>query len=115
MAVLGAFLVGGFFGGGFFGQRLEATDQDDKPSLKKIRSIYKPTGLPPYRETVERRVQETREIAREVSKEAKTLRLPKPIKQMSLTEIEREIAVRLQQKYLKEEDEALIMILASAL
>jgi len=103
-----------FFGAPFYGQNTRARDEKEE----KRRRIYKPTGLPPYRETltlrktVDQRVEESREIHQEVTREV--LRLPKPIRQMSLAEIEAEIGVRLRQKMDKEDEDLVFMLLAAA-
>ena len=109
------FYGGEFFGAGFFYAIVEdeavrtGGKGDDSDVAPKRKSIYKPTGLPPYRETVERRVKETREIAREVAREV--LHLPKPVKRMSLSEIDSEIAVLMQKKLRTEDEEIVLMLL----
>lgn len=101
---------GGFFGGGFYGANTRGLSEKERK-----RRIYKPTGLPPYREIVERRVEEISEIHKEVVREArKTLTLPKPIREMSLAEIEHEIGVRLREQMKKEEEDLILMLLVAA-
>lgn len=108
------FFGGEFFDGGFF-QELEqetAKTGGKGDNASKKRSIYKPTGLPPYRvrKTVEQRVEETREIHQEVLAERKVERVEPAIQQMSLVDIDAEIA-RLLHKKLRTEDEELLLLL----
>lgn len=111
----GVFFHGTFFAGGFFDELVLFTSggKGDN-SQKKRKSIYKPTGLPPYRETVERRVQETHEIAKEVAREARAvLHLPKPVERMSLAELDAEIGVLLHKKLRTEDEEIVLMLLVA--
>lgn len=112
------FFGGEFFDSGFFKTVEEIAEEipevktggkGDNP--KKVRSIYKPTGLPPYRKTVERRVEETRQIHREVLNQEAVRQTP--VGQMSLADIEAEIGVRLRQE-VRDEEEIILMLLAAA-
>ena len=118
MAILGSLISGGFFGGAFFGHQVRSTLDADRKNRKKL-TIYKPTGLPPYREnrkSVEQRVEETREIAREVVKEAEFVEVvpATPISQMSLREIDAEIGELLRKKLRKEDEEIMLLLLVAA-
>lgn len=102
------FFGGVFFNGGFFGE-VTTTKTGGKGDNK--RSIYKPTGLPPYREPrVEQRVVETQEIAREVLKAVQQT----PVQRMSLVEIDAEIGVLLRKKIESEDEEIMLLLLMAA-
>lgn len=86
----------------------------DSSTKQKKKSIFKPTGLPPYKETVERLVEETREIHQEVRREILSLpKPPKPIKQTSLSEIDAEIGSLLSKKLRTEDEEIVLMLLVA--
>ena len=116
----GPFFDGPFFGGGFFGELEEQAAEETRARPgdqegKKRRSIYKPTGLPPYtrvvqRPTVEQGVQETHEIALEVSAtEPET-----PVAQMSIAQIDAEIGALLRKKIRTEDEEIMLLLLLVA-
>lgn len=113
---MSVFFGGTFFGGGFFqnlptGQVAEVVRTGGKGDNDRKRRIYKPTGLPPEgRKTVEQRVQETREVHREV---LKLKAPPKQIQEMSLAEIDAEIGSRLREQLRKEDEEIILMLLAA--
>lgn len=118
------FFGGEFFDGGFF-QPLgaEATTEENvrtggKGDNAKRRTIFKPTGLPPYRvrKTVEERVQETAQIHREVI-EGKVLvevEEPRPLIQMTMREIDAEIGELLRKKLRTEDEEVMLMLLLAS-
>ena len=89
-ASVGPFFGGPFFSGGFFGelQDEEVPKTGGKGDNKKRRkTIYKPTGLPPYRKPVEQRVAETHEIAKEVVRSYQDVPVV-PVVRMSLAEVQ---------------------------
>lgn len=114
------YLGTGFFGGDFFGDGFfyegvdEAVKTGGKGDNPPKRSIYKPTGLPPYRtpprKTVEHRVKETRQIAAEVVREAGST----PVAHMSLSDIESEIGELIRQKLRTEDEEMMLLLLAAS-
>ena len=101
------FFGGEFIDGGYFKpleQTVKTGGKGDNPP------IYKPTGLLD-RKTPQQRVEETREIHREVRQ---TLKLPeklKPIEIMTLSEIEAEIGERLRRE---DDAEIILMLLVAA-
>lgn len=113
------FYGGTFFSGGFFGSVGSTHGKGDE--RRKRRSIVKPTGLPPVgrqgRKSVEERVEDTREIEQEVSREV--LQLPQagspPIAEMSLVQIEREIGTLLRKQLRSEDEEIILMLLLCAI
>jgi hypothetical protein len=113
--VSGPFFNGPFYGGGFFGAVEEQDEAVTPPrpsdNEKKRRSIYKPTGLPPYRKTVEERIEETREIQREVFEEE--VEEP-PVHTMSQLAIDAEIGALLRKKMRTDDEELLLLVLAVA-
>lgn len=111
-STIGPFFDGPFFGGGFFGE-LESGDVARPRPADNERRIYKPTGLLD-RKTVKQRVAETREIHREVRG---VLSLPtpaKPIKELSLAEIDAEIGARLREQLRKDDEDIVLMLLIAA-
>jgi hypothetical protein len=111
----GPFFDGPFFSGGFFG---EAEEQSEPIKARpgdegrKRKSIYKPTGLPPFRKTVEERVEETRQIAREIHEPVAVV--VQPVAQMSLNDIEAEIGELLRKKIRTEDEEIMLLLLLVA-
>jgi hypothetical protein len=117
-SVSGPFFDGPFFGGGFFGEAGEVVEVEEVETRarpadneKKRRSIYKPTGLPPYRKTVEERIEETREIEREVFEEEV---VKPPVHTMSQLAIDAEIGALLRKKMRTDDEELLLLVLAVA-
>jgi len=109
----GPFFDGPFFNGGFFGEvEAEETTRarpSDDEGKKKRRAIYKPTGLPPIgRKTVQERIAETHEIARQVAPVEVDA---KPVVQMSLAEIDAEIGALLRKKIRTEDEEIMLLVL----
>lgn len=116
--VSGPFFDGKFFDGGFFGET-EVVVEADAPEVPKTggkgdnssrRRIFKPTGLPPYREVrkpVEDRIAETHVIAREVAEQYEE----QPIAQMALVDIEAEIGELLRKKLRTEDEEIMLLLL----
>jgi len=107
----GAFFDGEFFGAGSATVTKTGTGGIDSPT------IFKPTGL--LDRKINRRVQETHEIAQEVIQEAKEryeepTTFHKPIRQMSLLEIDFEIGYLLRKTVRTEEDDLLLLILMAA-
>jgi hypothetical protein len=112
----GVFFHGPFFAGGFFDELelVTTTSTGGKgDNSAKRKSIFKPTGLPPYRKTVEERVEESEEVAAEVVLEALVAK-PPPIETMSLMDIEAEIGELLRKKIRTEDEELLLLVLAVA-
>jgi hypothetical protein len=116
--VITAFYGGPFFGGGFFGSPASGGGGvDPDPSG----GIFKPTGLvdrPPKaaKTSVDRRVEETREIHAEVSaKLARELHdtpdIQPPIVTMTLAEVDAEIGTLLRKVQRTQEEEALLLML----
>lgn len=123
-----SFFGGAFFGGEFFNSggtpvvvEEEATRPrpDDGGGRKKLklkgRPIFKPTGLIDRPRTVEERVEQTAEIAREVfQREEIEAPEPAPISEMTLAEVEFEIGVLLRKRLRTEEDELILLLLMAA-
>ena len=110
---MGPFFGGNFFDGGFFGESLGAletpkTGGKGDNDRKRRRSIYKPTGLPPYRNPVEQRVAETHEIAKEVVRAYQDVPVV-PVARMSLAEVQ-EIGTLIR----KQDDEEIVLLLMAA-
>lgn len=125
--------MAGIFNGGIFNNSIFNTGAavesgpplggkgDDK---RKSGGIFKPTGLvdrPRSRkqEIVDARVEQAREVAKEIAAEAvvdvkpQTVPLP-PVATISLAEIEFEIRERLHKKIRTEEDEVILLLLMAA-
>ena len=122
---MSVFFGGEFFDGGFFQELTQEQFAGGKGDNKRRRFIFKPTGLPPYREVrkkLDERVKESREIHREVAREILGLpKLPKLpetlLERMSLVEIENEIGERLRKQLraqLEKDDEEIILLLLAA-
>lgn len=125
-----SFFGGAFFGGEFFSgdSGVAVVEEATRPrpddgggrrkTLKaKGRPIFKPTGLIDRPRTIEERLEQTAEIAREVFGQARApveAPVEPPISQMTLAEVEREIGVLLRKKVRTEEDELILLLLMAA-
>lgn len=119
---VGTFFFGGaFFDGGFFSQQGKTGTGGIDPK----RNIVKPTGLlhlpkkKKEQKAVDRRVEETRKIHREVIAEAAHIGEPaqfKAIRKMSMAEIEAEIGelLRKTQRTRDEEDMLVFLMIAAS-
>lgn len=124
-----SFFGGAFFGGEFFNAAsapVVAVEEATRPrpddgggrktlSLKR-RSIVKPSGLVDRPQSLDERVEQTAEIAREVAREVigGSSGEPPPISGMSMADVDREIGVLLRKKMRTEEDELLLLLLVAA-
>lgn len=120
-----SFFGGSFFDGEFFNQGTDTRPRpDDGPGRKTLtakgRSIYKPTGLldrpiPKVRKSVDERVAESEQLAREVAQEILEVpKAPPPISEMTMAEVESEIGLLLRKKVRTEEDELILLLLMAA-
>lgn len=85
---------------------------------KKRRTIYKPTGLlarkPEGQKGVEQRIDESKQIQREVFEEVIASKLQvdlKPIQSMTSAEVDREIGILMREKVLAEEEDEMMMLM----
>lgn len=119
-----SFFSGGFFSSGFFSSQIGSaikTGSGGIDAKKKTRNIIKPTGLlTTKRGKIQTRLEETHEIALEVSQNlanelaGKPVKVEVPVPQMSLAEIEFEIAYLIKKKLRTDEDNAMLLILIAA-
>lgn len=120
-----SFFGGSFFDGEFFnGSQVVVTEEAPRPRPDdgggrklKGRSIFKPTGLIDRPRTVQERVEQTAEIAREVVEQIAPVVEPvepAPISQMTLAEVEFEIGLLLRKRVRTEEDELILLLLMAA-
>ena len=122
------FFGGDFFGGGFFGTSdvtKTGTGGLDPKRRTLRRPIFKPTGLIDRQQatpSVEARIEQSREIAAEVSDAIKSEFAGtsiaetqfSPIGRMTAAQVDAEIAVLMRKRMLDDEDEAMLLILIAA-
>jgi len=125
-----SFFGGAFFGGEFFNSgstpvvteeatRPRPDDGGERKTLKaKGRPIFKPTGLVDRPRSVEERIEQSAEIAREVLARGSLDEPPPqeapPVTEMTIAEVEREIGVLLRKKLRTDEDELILLLLLAA-
>lgn len=97
--------------------RARPDDGGGKRTLKR-RSIFKPTGLIDRPRTLDERVEDTAELAREVTERVAREFIeppePPPISEMTMAEVEREIGMLLRKKLRTEEDDLVLLLLMAA-
>ena len=94
---------------------------DDGGGRKRLslkgRTIYKPTGLVDRPRTVRERVEDTAELAREVTERVAREFIepePPPVAEMTREEVEREIGILLRKRLRTEEDDLVLLLLMAA-